>query len=299
MRRISFDHLHIPDGWEEDAEAARQAVAEARRAFEEAQAAGAEAPQPNCSAVINANAGVWRDLKDELAKLSHEKCWYCETKRVRDDFAVDHFRPKSAGKSDDHDGYWWLAFDHQNFRFSCLYCNEVRRDRKTDQSGGKGSAFPLLAGGVRACGPDDNLIEERCALLDPIDPDDTKLIGFADDGSAMPEADPQLEPDEHERARVSIKIYHLNHGRLRDKRGQLASIVRDRIAQAQQQFRTCLKRRNEGCFPAVNDATERFKEIRDELRELWQEDKEYSALVGAIVMAAQCPERPWVRRLLG
>jgi hypothetical protein len=47
----------------------------------------------------------------------------------------------------------------------------------------------------------------------------------------------------------------------------------------------------------VNDATERFKELRDELRELKQEDKEYSALVGAILVAAQ--ERPWVRRLLG
>jgi uncharacterized protein (TIGR02646 family) len=299
MRCIPFDQLQMPDGWAEDAEAARQAVAEARQAFEEARAAGAEAPQPTCSAVINGNAVIWRNFKEHLAALSHNKCWYCETRRVRDDFAVDHFRPKAAAKSDNHEGYWWLAFDYRNFRFSCLYCNEVRVDRETDQSGGKGSAFPLLDGGRRACKPDDDLADERCALLDPIEPHDAELIGFTDDGSAVPEADPDLEVDEYERAEISIALYHLNHGRLLKRRAQLASIVASKIAQAEQQFRVYRRRRQEEIFPGVIDAKERFKQLRDELRELKQECREYSALVGAIIVAAQCPERPWVRRLLG
>lgn len=37
---------------------------------------------------------VWRDLKDGLANLLHDKCWYCETAVDRSDNAVDHFRPK-------------------------------------------------------------------------------------------------------------------------------------------------------------------------------------------------------------
>jgi hypothetical protein len=163
-----------------------------------------------------------------------------QARRVRDDFAVDHFRPKAAAKSDNHEGYWWLAFDYRNFRFSCLYCNEVRVDRETDESGGKGSTFPLLKGGRRACNPDDDLADERHALLDPIDPHDAELIGFTDDGSAVPEADRDLEVDEHERAEISIALYHLNHGRLLKRRAELASIVASKIAQAQQQFRTYL-----------------------------------------------------------
>jgi uncharacterized protein (TIGR02646 family) len=299
MRRIWFDRLQLPDGWEERAQEARRAVQEARQAFEEARARGAEAPQPSCSAVIDANAGVWRDpvLKEALERVSDHKCWYCETKRVRDDFEVDHFRPKSTNGADDHEGYWWLAFDYRNFRFSCRYCNQVRRDRETGQRGGKGSAFPLLEGGIRARGPDDDLLDERCALVDPIEPHDAELIGFTMEGEAVAEADRELEADDCQRAEVSIGLYNLNHSKLRRERGQLATTVANIVAQAQQHFERYRKRRQQQAFPAVNDAKENFKQLRDQLRELKEENQEYSALVIAILKASHCQERPWVSRL--
>ena len=164
MRYTDIRKVALPDGWEAQAEEARNAVK-------------AIAPEGRPEA-ISKRSGLWAALKQPLADVSHEKCWYCETRRVRDDCAVDHFRPKSARSSDNHNGYWWLAFDYRNFRFSCKYCNEVRIDPETSRRGGKGSSFPLLEGGIRATGPDDNLEVERCALLDPSREGDAQLLGF-------------------------------------------------------------------------------------------------------------------------
>lgn len=284
MRYIDVNEVVLPDGWAERAEEARAAV----EGFD-----AADRP-----AEINGRSSVWGALKQRLANLTtHEKCWYCETPRVRDDYAVDHYRPKSAKNNDDHDGYWWLAFDHHNFRFSCKYCNEIRRDRETDQTGGKGSAFPLLEGGVRARTPEDSLNDERCILLDPTCNGDPELLGFAEDGTALPQADPELEPDDYIRADESIPLLNLNHSWLRKRRAVLASIVTRHVAEAQIEFEKCLKRKQEGVFPAVADAAQRFQDAKNELTRLKNQEAEYSALVIAVLKSKRCPERPWIDRL--
>jgi hypothetical protein len=75
---------------------------------------------------------VWRDkeFKENLAKITHYKCWYCETPLTRDDLVIDHYRPKGRvlEESADNEEYWWLAFRFSNFRLSCKYCNEFRDD---------------------------------------------------------------------------------------------------------------------------------------------------------------------------
>jgi len=263
-----------------------------------ARAAAAAAAPEERSKLINEYSRVWSELKEILAGLSYQKCWYCETRRVRDDYSVDHFRPKSALRSDDHQGYWWLAFEPSNFRFSCRHCNERRRDQATDIVGGKGSAFPLLPGGKRACVPDACLDDERCALLDPLKWGDADLIGFTDDGEAVPEADPNLEPDDADRATMSIDLYHLNHSLLRSARAQTALRLGSLLEQVREAAERCTRRRGQGEFMAAEEAKREMTERLQEVRELKQVDQQYSSLVVAVLRAKQSASAPWVRRLL-
>src|ERR1700684_3476119 len=105
MRYIDWTRLRLPDGWLDRAAAAANAVA------------GGEDP--------NDYAPVWRELKDGLADLSNDKCWYCEMPVPRSDNAVDHFRPKGrmGDAANEHNGYRWLAFERSNFRYACTFCN--------------------------------------------------------------------------------------------------------------------------------------------------------------------------------
>lgn len=126
MRYVDRLKLVKPTGWSQRAHTATQAVA------------NGEDP--------NDHSQVWRDLKDGLAALLHDKCWYCETPMDRSDNAVDHFRPKNrvADAANPHAGYRWLAFDESNFRYACTYCNSRRIDQEGGTAGGKADRFPLV-----------------------------------------------------------------------------------------------------------------------------------------------------------
>ena len=149
MRYVDRQMLQLPVGWLERAERATQSVAN-----------GAEP---------NSHSNVWRELKDGLAQLHHEKCWYCEIPIARSDNAVDHFRPKSrvSDAAREHRGYRWLAFDKANLRYACTFCNSKRRDVGGQTTGGKGDRFPLLDESRRVYneGPIDG---EEPVLLDPV-----------------------------------------------------------------------------------------------------------------------------------
>jgi len=137
MRFIDNRPLLAPEGWQERADVARNAVIDH----------GED---------VNAYGAVWRELKDALAELSHDKCWYCEMRQERSDNAVDHFRPKAV--------YRWLAFSLRNFRYACTFCNSRRTDAGTGLTGGKGDHFPLEAGCARAESPGEEA-QERSLLL--------------------------------------------------------------------------------------------------------------------------------------
>src|ERR1035437_7197143 len=67
--------------------------------------------------IIDDNENVWRELRDWLLTLSHQKCWFSETRNLfTHGFDVEHYRPKKNVKNQDgsvrdENGYWWLAFD--------------------------------------------------------------------------------------------------------------------------------------------------------------------------------------------
>lgn len=153
---------------------------------------------------------LWGELKDELKELSNKKCWYCESRQDRSDNAVDHFRPKSI--------YPWLACEYTNFRFSCTFCNSIRKNPDTGKAAGKGDHFPLLRG-------DRATSQSKCRseahlLIDPCKAADVRLLTFKDDGKPYPS-----NPQQHiraSRAIESIKYYHLDHPDLNEARRELA-----------------------------------------------------------------------------
>ena len=160
MIRITLVEFEYPEGWLERRDAAEVAI---------------EACQDTKSRqeLLNGHySEVWRDrdLKENLAKITHYKCWYCETPLTRDDLVIDHYRPKGRvfEEDPDNEGYWWLAFRFSNFRLSCKYCNELRDDRVGGTRGGKATHFPLLDGSVRATMQNRNLGREYPVILDPM-----------------------------------------------------------------------------------------------------------------------------------
>lgn len=59
-----------------------------------------------------------------MEPIFNEKCAYCETKIIRFNPDMEHYRPKGKVKEDpDHPGYFWLAYDWENLVPSCEFCN--------------------------------------------------------------------------------------------------------------------------------------------------------------------------------
>lgn len=168
---------------------------------------------------------VWTCCKEKLAEQSHEKCWYCEIIQERSDDAVDHFRPRSK--------YKWLAFDFNNFRYSCTFCNSRRRNNETGTIGGKGDKFPLMDERQRAIseGQEEN---EQPILLDPCKAYDPALLDFLVNGK--PTAKYPAHQQRKKRAETSINLYHLDHEDLVEKRRVLAVDLNNKINTANKLF---------------------------------------------------------------
>jgi uncharacterized protein (TIGR02646 family) len=147
----------------------------------------------------------WTELKTELAELSNEKCWYCEAKIDRDYGAVDHFRPKAGvtGESD-HLGYWWLAYEPNNYRLSCTICN-------SPSAGGKGKHnwFPLQPNSPRAVNPGEE-IHERVEILDPCVNNEPVLMIFDMKGKPQPAVSESTDAVAYRRVLESIRVYYLD-----------------------------------------------------------------------------------------
>ena len=138
---------------------------------------------------IKKKAHVWRGFAKYLSKMSYGKCWYSETADPQSFFDVDHYRPKAEAQRSDKDtddGYPWLAFSWENFRYSSQRSNRLSTDEDSDQTVGKGSWFPLIADTPKACW--DNRCEktERPVLIDPVNKDDVRLVTIGADGRLIP-----------------------------------------------------------------------------------------------------------------
>jgi hypothetical protein len=261
LKPIDLDKLEVPEGWEADAAKARAAV----EAADEASRAK----------VINANREVWRKLKAPLGKLTKDKCWYSEARQVGTDRDVDHYRPKNAVSGTDHPGYYWLAFDKTNYRYSCIFCNRRREDEETGEIGGKYDYFPLWNEERRALTPNDDLDLEQPLLLDPCKAGDPQLLAFADNGEAMPRYSEEKYPRLHERARKTIETYHLNHSDFVGARIELMRRLEGLVKRAERFW----KRLDEG--NTDNEAA--YSNVIDDILDCIDPDAEFSAFAKMIV----------------
>lgn len=205
----------LPDNFEVDAQSIIEEIA--------------KLPQGEYSSGINRKCRVWQDLKDRLADIRKRKCWYCDSVQDRSDNAVDHFRPKNrVAECEDHCGYWWLAFSWENFRYTCTFCNSRRVDQDGGTKGGKHDHFPLWDESKRCKDRTADLQQEQPMLLDPCEEDDPEHLWFNEDGS--PASNPSIcgtgSNFANERVSVSIRLYHLDHVDLVERRAALCKAIR-------------------------------------------------------------------------
>jgi hypothetical protein len=223
--------------------------------------------------IIEQNRGLWGELKQWLLELSHGKCWFSEAKDCFSHWDVEHYRPKKSAKDDDgtaHDGYWWLAFDWQNFRI----CGNAGNRKK-------GAYFPLRAGCAR-CQPFADLRYEQPALLDPTDEDDPVLLYFNMEGRAVPA--PHIQ-DAWERTRVtrSVERYNLDFPPLMDGRKTVWAECWSRL---QEYLREVALYQGD---PANAIAKDRLKQAARRVRELIREDQQFSSVARACVESSGDP----------
>jgi uncharacterized protein (TIGR02646 family) len=246
--------------------------------------------------VFKKYSNVWSMLKEDFSELSYGKCWYCEvsTDGMRGD--MDHHRPKGKVTDSDHPGYWWLAFNWRNFRYSCERCNSKDTDDATGIIGGKGNEFPLVDGETRRkwheCDYED-LLEEDPLLLDPIEPGDPQLLSFNSDGRPGAAIADETAVD-YQRVQVSIRVYNLYHSVSNRRRREIYCRVRDLVAYIRKYQSIWQANRSDLSARAC------VKKALDDLRRLIAPEAEYSAAARAYLgmFRKDGCEWAWVDRLL-
>lgn len=292
MIRIKFADFEYPEGWLNSSEAAEEAIeacldTKARRKL-----------------LRGHLSEVWRDpyLRESLAKISHYKCWYCETPLTRDDLVVDHYRPKGRvfEEPPGNEGYWWLAFRVSNFRLACKFCNELRDDKVGGTKGGKATHFPLLDGSVRATAENRDLSKEYPVILDPKIAADVDCLTFLADSKASPKYDKDVDSEKFFRAAESIEILHLNYGRLRKGRGQICNQVAEAIERCDWAYRVYKDRRSESTDVTVTaQARLAYENEIQRLDDFLRDSSPYASAARSVVRQAKGTEgREWVEMLL-
>lgn len=263
MRYINLNDLKLPKGWKKKANDLNKKLRAAKT-------------QNERSDLMDKNP-IWNELVVPLSRLSNHKCWYSEARDVMSDRDVDHFRPKNKALNEDkkaRDGYWFLAYDEENYRFSSIYSNRLRDDKydETKGVGGKGCYFPLFPGSPIAT-TKNKLRDEDIMLLDPTDEDDPGLLTFDKDGKAIPNTNIVKEK---KRVDVSIKFYHLDHTPLEE--------VRMEVWNKCQRFIDQLSKLEADPDPSITDKAN-IKFLKKEIKAMLDKREEFSSVAYACVEA--------------
>jgi hypothetical protein len=206
-------------------------------------------------AIIHRNKAHWRDtgLLEFLKKLSDGKCWYTEAKFTAEYPHLEHFRPKSCARDEDwakcHDGYWWLAFDIENYRLS----KPVPNTRK-------GTYFPLLDQDMAVRKPGVAVTRESPLFLDPTNQEDVDLISFNAFGQPEPCSNPIVDLNEWDLKRIefSIQRYGLDDRDLCDERKELWVSL---TAQFNEYAKLLMKYKSEQCLVSKGKAEEKLQAL--------------------------------------
>lgn len=271
MRYIALNRLRPTQEWRERAERAKAEVA--------------SSSVNDRTDVINKFSYLWGELKKTLGELSEKKCWYCESFEKRSDVDVDHYRPKNSVKEcPAHPGYWWLAFEHDNYRYSCNFCNRPRCGT------GKCDHFPLLDETKRISEPGIDLDLEDPALLDPTNPADPTLLWFDEKGTTQPRYDENKNRTCFNRAKCSIDVYGLNHVDLCEARLAISNQIKDYVKNGTKYFSAYCDHQNNVSAKIA------FESCIKELVSFISNKAEFSAAARATLLGFR--EYDWVNSLL-
>jgi uncharacterized protein (TIGR02646 family) len=241
--------------------------------------------------MINLQSEIWSSLKDILARLSNGKCWYCESRNLRSDNAVDHFRPKNkVVECPTHEGYWWLAFSWENYRFSCTFCNSKRRDREGGTVGGKHDHFPLAREEDRVFDEGGDLTREDPLLLDPATPGDPLLLWFMESGMAAERYSEANNRLGHLRAKTSIELYHLNHVDLVEARKALFVEIRRLVKEGDSHL--------SDWDHGEHAARIAFNGVVENILGLLSSSADFSVSARNMIMGLRDINRPWLESIL-
>ena len=145
------------------------------------------------------------DVRGALLAMQGWVCAFCERKLGEDRRGdVEHFRPKSATAEATHHGYWWLAYEFENYLLSCTTCNSTY----------KRTRFPIKPGASHVeYGTRAQLPQEARLLVDPaVDPIESWLrIDVMDD--TCPVTVTTTDADAHLKAETTIGFFELNADR--------------------------------------------------------------------------------------
>lgn len=135
-----------------------------------AKAAKSRAAKKAAKKAIEFEAKVWQKYKTVFASVQFDKCGFCESDVTKTGYGdVEHYRPKGeiwerdpSGKKVtlSETGYWWMAYEWDNYLFACAKCNQAN----------KGSYFPVAQKPRRVPPSRRKLAHEQPLLLNPYDP---------------------------------------------------------------------------------------------------------------------------------
>ncbi|MRJ45751.1 hypothetical protein KF946_12475 [Idiomarina loihiensis] len=257
----------------------------------------------NKSAEIKAIGSKWSAFKPNFIEKFGDKCWYSEVPRIGTDFDVDHFRPKGSVKIDktnyatrtftgvsviqQHPGYWWLAFDARNYRYSCIEANRPRGE------GGKHDYFPLTDEITRIWnkGPIANCSTEKNTLLDPCSKDDVKLLSYDKTLGAVESRYAQTtHPIECLRVNESRDRYNLNSKTVKDARTEVINDVIDALSVLENTWYLPLEYKNQ------ERALTSVARMEEKLVRACNRKSKFSAAAVAYVLPKKA--EPWLANIL-
>ena len=207
------------------------------------------------------DSDIWGQLKEHLQELFQGRCAYCEAWFQSVSFGdVEHYRPK-AGVADDpnHPGYYWLAYDPENYLPACSQCNTK----------GKKNFFSIK--GTRVLDPDAALEVEDPLLFNPYRDRHCDHVAYVPTiYTNHPKLVAGMAVERTDRGERSIKCYGLNRDPLvRERvRAQKSAVLRLKEALFNRNkpglaeiLRDCLCGKEEFCTAAATEIDAYYKEM--------------------------------------